>query len=360
MHRSLLALALPALALAVACPPTGPGEEDGGTTPHLSIDDIETLTAERGVTFHIPSFDVPPGAEQQDCYFVQFPDLNGDGSDVWVDHFKIGVRTGSHHFNVFRVGTILNLDGEAPASGVPGGLVRNGECFKSGNWADWPLVVNSQESSVESPVVDWQLPDGVAQKFSPGEKLMLQVHYVNADLQTTPDGGEVKINFYTSPEEQPIEMGTLFATQQSIRICQNNPNPTFDGACAFPAGEEIHIAAVNGHFHKRGKEFKVWTWDGETDQTPPDSDQIYTSTSWDDPPMTIGLDETVSSGGGVWWSCEFQWEQPPAGCDVVNERDAQQEGQCCYTFGGIVETSEHCNAFVYYWPKVDRTDIFCN
>jgi hypothetical protein len=359
MHRSLLALAFPALALATACPPPPPGE-DAGSKPPSSIDDIETLAPSEGVTFHIPPFDVPPGAEQQDCYFVRVPDLNGDGSDMWIDRFKIGVRTGSHHMNIFRVGTILNLDGEAPASGVPGGLVRDGECFKSGNWADWPLVVNSQESSPESPVVDWQLPQDVAQRFSVGEKLMLQVHYVNADLQTTPDRGEVKVNFYKTLSESPIEMGTLFATQQSIRICRDNPNVTFDGACAFPAGQEIHIAAVNGHFHSRGEEFKLYTWDGQTDETPPASDQIYFSTSWDEPPMTIDLDETVPSGGGVWWSCEFAWEEPPAGCQVVQDRDPEHSDQCCYTFGGIVETSEHCNAFVYYWPKVDRTDIFCN
>ena len=38
-------------------------------------------------------------------------DLNGDGSDVWIDRFKMGQRTGSHHMNVFRVNTIVHLSG---------------------------------------------------------------------------------------------------------------------------------------------------------------------------------------------------------------------------------------------------------
>jgi hypothetical protein len=344
--------------LFTACPPTG-GEPDAGTEPEVTIDDMATLTAEQGITFYIPPFTVPAGAEQQDCYFVEMPDLNGDGSDIWIDRFEIGLRAGSHHMNVFRVKTIVNLDGEPADDGRPGGLVRNGECFKSPNWADWPLVVNSQASSPEKPVIDWVLPEGVAQKFVPGEKLMLQAHYVNADLQTSPQGGEVKINFYKTPFPDPIEMGTLFATQQSIRICRDRPEVSFDGTCAFPDGEGVTIAAVNGHFHSRGEKFQVFTWDGVSADTPPQSDKIYESTSWDEPPMTIGIEENVPSGGGVWWQCDYEWEEPPAGCDAVIARDPQEDPDCCYTFGGVVEVSEHCNVFVYYYPKVDRTDITC-
>jgi len=31
---------------------------------------------------------------------------------------------------------------------------------------------------------------------------------------------------------------------------------------------------------------------------------------------------------------------------------------CCYTFGPIVEKNEHCNAFVYYYPKQDNVNCF--
>jgi hypothetical protein len=47
------------------------------------------------------------------------------------------------------------------------------------------------------------------------------------------------------------------------------------------------------------------------------------------------------------------------GCDAVNARDPSASKDCCYTFGPIVETSEHCNLFLYYYPKVDRSDITC-
>ena len=324
---------------------------DGGTETG-DISGVELLSSEQGWSLHIPAFEVPPGTEVQDCYFFTMPDLN-DGEDYFIHRFKMGQRTGSHHMNIFRVKTILHLDGEA------GDVVQGGECRKSPNWADWPLVVNSQESSVDSPVVDWQLPTGVAQRFSPGEKIMVQTHYVNADLQKTPNAGEVRVNFYLSPEATPIEMGTLFATQQSIRVCQSTPRPTFEGTCAFPGNQEVHLAAMNGHFHGRGRSLKIYDWDGVTDATPTTDHLCYESTSWDEPPMSIDMDVVAPAGGGVWWSCEYEWQEPADGCDEVNARDPLQANDCCYTFGNSAEHAEHCNIFVYYWPKVD-SDVFCN
>lgn len=327
---------------------------DEGTPGSGPIDKlIPDLSPDQGFTYYVPPFDVPAGEEVQDCYFFTVPDLN-NGQDLWLDRFQIAQRTGSHHMNVFRVKTILKL------SGQPGDIVHGGECRQSVNWADWPLVVNSQESSADGPSVDWQLPDGVAQRFKPGELLMLQTHYVNATRQVTPGGAEVKVAFYKSRHENPIEMGTLFATQQSIRICKSNPNPTFDGTCSFPhSTEPIHLAAANGHFHGRGKSFKIYTWDGRSLTHPTDDALCYESDRWDDPPMETGMTEVVPPGGGIWWSCEYEWSPPGEGCDVVEGRDPQKAGDCCYVFGNSAESAEHCNVFLYYWPKTD-SDVFCN
>ena len=336
------------LAALTACPPEAP-------PPDVDVSILEELTADRGFSYHIQPFQVPAGIETQDCFFVEVPDINS-GEDVWIDRFAIAQKEGSHHMNIFRKNSIVNLDG------APGDIVRGGECRISTNWADWPLVANSQESSLEKPIVDWVLPEGVAQKFRPGEVLMLQTHYVNASIQATPAGGEVRINFYKSKFADPIEMGTLFATQQSIRICQpsdlnNPPVEVYSGTCSFPPGTAVHVAAANGHFHGRGVGFDMFTWDGLTGDHPPDADRFYRSENWNEPPMSIDLDAVVPAGGGIWWDCSYQWREPAAGCDIVNERDHDQEGNCCYTFGNSAENAEHCNAFVYYWPKVESSVI---
>jgi hypothetical protein len=342
-----------AVAIGSAC-----GSHSSPTPSSWALDDLAHTD---GFTLHTPDFDVPAGTEVQDCYFVDVPDINA-GADVWIGRTVIGVNPGSHHVNLFRVRTIVALD---PAKGDPVKLgtldatvVRSGECFKSGNWSDWPLVVNSQSSTAEAPPTDWQLPTGVAYRFHPGEKLMLQVHYVNATTQKTPSTGRVAINLYKSPDAAPEELGTLFASQQSIRVCASNPTPSFSGGCRFNPGT-FHIAAVNGHFHSRGTRFRVFTWDGRSAGEPNASDEIYESTRWDDPPMTRGLDVVPPVNGGIRWTCEYQWRQPEVGCDALNAADKSPNKDCCYTFGPHVDVNEHCNVFVYYWPKVGQ-DVSCN
>jgi hypothetical protein len=305
-----------------------------------------------GFKFETDTFPVAAGQEIQRCYFVAVPDVN-NGQPLNIGRIETAINPGSHHMNVFRVKTIVNLDG------APGTMVENGECFKSANWADWPLVANSQNSSAGDPYTDWTLPTDVAHKFMPGEKLMIQVHYVNATDQPTPFQARAGIAFFKSPSANPQELGTLFATQQSIRVCQSNPNPSYSGACSF-GNTPVTIIASNGHFHSRGKEFQIFTWDGLTTTQPPPADRFYDSQAWDEPPMLRDLSVPVPAGSGVWWTCDFQWSAPlpPTTCADVNAADKQMQNDCCYTFGPKVETSEHCNAFVYYYPKVN--DVLCN
>lgn len=344
------------------------------TTACSSSDDfapwtLEDLTAEKGFSLRTPEFEVPAGEELQDCYFLRVPDIS-NGEDIWVSRIETAINPGSHHMNLFRVRTIVGLDPEAgesiqlgniEAKVIRGGSAPTGECWKSGNWADWPLVANSQNSNPDNPYTDWTLPDGVAHRFSPGELLMLQTHYVNATTQRTPFRGRVGVNLHKfSKATPPIELGTLFATQQSIRICRSNPTVHFSGACSFPAGENITITAANGHFHSRGRRFDIYRWDGRSEDLPSEDARFYTSDRWDDPPMATGLQTVTPSGGGVLWTCDFQWAEPAIGCQAVDARDKQMANDCCYTFGPIVEISEHCNAFVYFYPKVEKTDIFCN
>ena len=76
----------------------------------------------------------------QNCYFFAVP--GAAGQDVWVNHFTLAANDGTHHMSVFRVKTIVGLGGQ------PGDVVSStngvGPCFVSSNWADWPLVANTQ------------------------------------------------------------------------------------------------------------------------------------------------------------------------------------------------------------------------
>jgi hypothetical protein len=355
MNR-LVAAALAALTLAlVAGCPAAPDAPRAPT-------DIDPPAQGQGFQLRTEVFTVNPGEEVQDCYFFRVSDLaakNGmpASAPVNVHRIQLAQRAGSHHMNIFRVKTRKGLD---PANGViQRGKNGQGECFKSPNWSDWPLVANTQQDGA----LDWTFPDGVANVLQPDEWLMLQTHYVNASSQKTPEGAEVAVNFHAMPAaDVKHEMGTLFATKQSIRVCKSNPKPEFTGSCQFKSKEPVNIIGANGHFHSRGRNFEMYSWDGTSISKPSDTARFYQSTAWDEPPMlrSPDLDVKVQPGGGVFFSCGYQW-QPPAeevGCAGLDAADKSSEKDCCYTFGPIVEKNEHCNIFVYYWPKQD--DIFCN
>ena len=238
--------------------------------------------------------------------------------------------------------TIANLNGE-DGTVVRGGNDLKNPCWVSSNWADWPLVINSQASEPGKETVEYTLPTGVAHKFAAGELLMVQSHYVNATTQVTPDVGEAWLNFeYLPADKVTAELGTLFATNQNIRVC---PGETkfYEKTCRLP--QPVTIVAANGHFHSRGTRFSMFSW-GETTGK---GQMFYDNTSWADPVMDTGLNVPVPAAGGVLYRCEFQ--APSDAC-------GNPDNGCCYTFGPKVEISEHCNAFVYYYPKV-TTDITC-
>ena len=121
---------------------------------------LDPPAASEGFQLNVPKFDVAAGDEVQNCYFFAVPGT--PGQDVWINHFKLAANAGTHHVNIFRVKTIVGLGGN------PGDVVSSkngvGPCFVSSNWADWPLVVNTQQGGT---TVDWTLPDGVGQRFSP-------------------------------------------------------------------------------------------------------------------------------------------------------------------------------------------------
>lgn len=289
----------------------------------------------QGFQLSIPNFEVPGGTEVQDCYFVKAPSV-----ETWVNHVVIAQNPGTHHLNVFRLRTRNNLWGQ------PGDVVHGGECWVSSNWADWPLVANSQKSSPTDPVNDWTLPKGVALKFDPDEVLMVQTHYINAAVQKTPGTGKVYVNFYSTPKESVTvgELGTLFATNQNIHICPGEEQKRFTTTCRF-ATKPITITAANSHFHSHGVDFTLRATDAKGNESAP----FYENHSWDDPKWATDMQIQIPENGGISYSCSFTL--PPGDC-------GDPEDKCCVSFGPHNQTQEHCNVFAYYYPKLD-SNVVC-
>lgn len=307
--------------------------------------DVEPLSpppSGQGFQLKTEATAIPAGKENQDCYFFRVPAPSDGASEVFVKRILMRQRPGTHHMNIFRVRTVHDLKGE-DGEVVRGTDDAKNPCWVSSNWADWPLVVNSQSSQPGNNDVAFDLPDGVAHKFVPGEMLMLQTHYVNATTQKTDSVGEVWVNFERLPRaEVRAELGTLFATNQNLMVCPGQQR-AFEKVCRTP--QPVTVIGANGHFHSRGTRFSMYTWD----ETNGKGAQFYESTRWDDPPMATGLSVKVPQNAGISYRCEFS--APADSCGDPSKN-------CCFTFGPKVETSEHCNAFVYYYPRID-TDLPC-
>jgi hypothetical protein len=290
-------------------------------------------TPDRGWQLSIAPFSLAPGQELQQCFFFEVP----YDEPVFVSHIAVAQTAGTHHMNIFRVRTVGGLDG------AHGDAVADEECWKSTNWSDWPLVVNSQNEGN----VELTLPEGVAHRFEPREKIMLQTHYVNATTQATPSVGKVLVNFDRVPAGAvTAELGTAFATNQNLRVCPGQSAVTFETTCRFAKENPVTIFGANGHFHSRGRRFTMSVFNPLEGAGEP----FYENTSWDEPLFAKNLGLSVPSRGGISYTCEFS--AGPQDC-------GNPDDDCCFTFGGKVEFQEHCNAFVYYYPRRPDTDVNC-
>lgn len=311
-------------------------------------DDARSLSASEGFTLAIAPFEVPAGGEAQDCHFFTVPDLD-NGKPIWANRFYIGNGPGTHHTQVYRVRRILGLDGAA------GQVVRGGECWKPENWADWPLVANAQPSS--DSAVDWTMPPRVAIRFEPGEKLMVQTHHVNDAKE--PMRGTAIVNMFKSPETSPTELGALSAPNPNIRVCRSDPTVAYRRNCAFQGPGDVQLVAASGELHPRGVDFEIHATDGTVKSALTEDNLLYRSRSWEAPLMSKAMDTEVAQGTGVSWTCAFQWKPPAAGCAAIDAQDPQRAGDCCYTVGSAMQSSEACTMFLYYWPKLPEGNIAC-
>jgi len=319
----------------------GACDQDRPDAPLVEDEDVTLAppaTAEDGFQYVMPPYDVPAGTEVQNCYFFESP----YDEDICIGEITVAQNPGTHHMNVFRLGTEYDLWGE-PGDAVLGNSDTTSPCWRSSNWADWPILVNSRQSYPDG-FYDWTLPDGVAHKLKAHEVLMLQSHYVNANTQAG-DHAVVYVNFDRVPCDDIQEVGTVFASNQGIDVCPGDVDVTFSASCGNDFPQDVTVIAANSHFHSRGTNFDIEAYDPVSGEY---GDPFYENTSWDEPIMATDLDVVIPAGERLGWHCSYTYVDPvaPATCSDLG-------AGCCYVFGPSVEANEHCNMFAYYYPKVE-------
>jgi hypothetical protein len=203
------------------------------------------------------------------------------------------------------------------------------------------------------------------------------------------------------PAEAPITMGTLFSPNFRVVLppgSLSRPSTTiWDLGVTFdlfgvdssrPPGSgdpnnnippnpplitrDVVIAALNGHFHWRGKSFEIRLWDGKNKvQSGPtrgapigcapclpgqdtswtefdrmgEKNQLYLSENWNDPPFKV-----YEAGQII--------AKPSQG--IVYRVTFVNNTNMTIRFGPHAETEEHANVFVYFYPGPSdgRTLVF--
>ncbi|MBI4605328.1 MAG: hypothetical protein HY721_25470 [Planctomycetes bacterium] len=298
--------------------------------------DITLPPPSKGEQILIPPFEVKPGEEVQRNYYFK---LKTD-TEIWVNRIELLYPPGSHHLNLFT---------GAPAP-FPDGYFE--EDFKIVPFADWSLRASSQTGRL-----DWRLPPGVAVKFKAHDQVLAQIHFVNIGTQTSPIGGCAAINFHAvDPNPSLVPLGSLFLQNKSI-VIRPNQEVSFDyGVTLDHFGHDVpvKVAGVTGHFHWRGKTFEIRRWDGlnvNLDGSPAPGEfermgaenTIFFSDDWDEPPFEL-----------------FGHDGPdlPPGWGIVYRTTYVNNSDIKYCFGPHVETQEHANAFLYFYPGPSDAGFF--
>jgi len=263
-----------------------------------------------GIQLVFGPFDVPLGQEVQIDHWFKL------GTTVPFDVGRIEIATnyGTHHMNLFRT---LTPHPDSDEYNFASQAI----------WDESDLMIEAQQHNL-----DWSLPPGVSVHLNANEQMCMQVHYVNATTQSTPNGhGKVVINLYKAAQPVSEHASMLFAQKVNFALSPHS-DTTLVKYCNFGATQlPVKIYGMTGHFHSRGKEFVVEKWDLANNVS---LGEIYRNTAWSEPPFKV-FDPPV----------ELQPNQTlKYSATYHNDRDTT------IYFGPHVESQEHCNLFLWFSP----------
>lgn len=270
--------------------------------------------AGEGVQLTVGPFQVPPGQEVQKNFYLKLP----VDHDVMVDRLEIIYPAGSHHCNLFKSEVDVADHVE--------------DTFDAKIFEKCDMFANSQSGDL-----NWSLPKGVGIKLKAHQQLAIQTHWVNGVTQKTDAAqGQVWINMhFADPATIQHTMGLMFIINPQIAIPPKSSWTAIKDVSLTDFGrlEDANIIAMSGHFHSRGKSFRVNRWSG-VDNTKNIGEEVYRSENWDEPPFKIFNPPLLFP-----FATRFLYH-----VDYVNDSDTE------VTFGPKVETQEHANLFIYFYP----------
>ncbi len=271
------------------------------------------------VTFEMETT-IAASSEDERCKFVT------TSQDLWVHQESVQYTPGSHHFILWNT-TYTTV----PTTDMNGNTVDTSGVFEcpGGPPAAWSVdryVGGSQ--SANAPNVLGSLPDDVALHIPAGSVLMMDLHVLNAQAKAL--DVTVQIDLQPIPASQAKrEAGIYFFYDPFIAI---PPNASSHARMSCPVTSAVTLTTQQTHMHK-------WGLGGVAnleDSSGKVLQQLYTSDTWSDPPVTA-------------------WSSPPmtlqAGQQIDYECNYQNDGTTTILQGLSAQTNEMCVLVGAYYPR---------
>jgi Copper type II ascorbate-dependent monooxygenase, C-terminal domain len=261
---------------------------------------------------------VDGGGEAQLCKFIAMP---ADRGAIAVQRMDHTLNQGSAHVLVYRTAE----------AALPAGAGEVVPCDQ----IDWLSQVRGVAYAAEGLKGEIALPDGISQRFTPGEVLLAQAHVVN--LADGPLDAKINLTFHTvKPDTAPTEAGSLFYFDPIIDV---PPHGTTTAQAACVLGADVHLLFVTSHMHHHGVGYHA-----ERQGDPEGS--IYTATSWTEPaPRAFAPDDAaglLKKGSALTYTCSYK-----------NGLDQH------FIAGPSADKDEVCMFIGLYYPKQDPGTELC-
>jgi hypothetical protein len=308
------------VSLLAACTSTATHSGDGAPSRDTSTPVAPDSTF-ADITFTMET-SVGPGSEIQECKLVQLP---SDRGEIAVPAAESHFTPGSHHFLVYRTNLTTMPDG--------GGNIV--DCTNA--TAESASFVTGSYFEAQQPDMKHELPAGVAHLFKPGEVVVMQTHYLNASTDVM--AAKVTFTLHTmDPAKVEHEAGTILFSNFGLQVPPLSKVSQMR-TCPVSTTEDMHVALLWSHMHKRGVHFVATTDD------PGVEGPLYETDDWSEPqPRVFSIDPptTIHAGAHITFACDYD-----------------NSTTSSFVYGPSADTNEMCILHGMYWPRVDPVTEFC-
>ena len=240
-----------------------------GTTRPEDVKYVPLVKPASGYQLTLPSFSVRSSFERELFMYRAV----GNTADVYVNRIQTNMRRGSHHFVLYTF-TPTTPSFLLPPAGTVRDIRNNDGTYNILNLI--PMEYHIYFAGTQTQTSDYTFPPGVALRLPAGAMIDLNSHYVNSGQQDLV--GEAEANLYTVPQEQVQMVASALNLNNTDLTIPKGRDTTITRTFKFST--TTRIVGLTSHMHARGQSFVIRISGGARN-----GETVYTSTSWDHPPI---------------------------------------------------------------------------